>query len=229
MNSYLDENAAYWNAVDYDRPNVDHDVFRFYGQILKADFGLTGEEGQSLLDFGCGQGAAVNFFHDQGFDAYGVDISESDLSIAASRYPELAGQLKRIEKRPKETDSFFHGDFHVVIALQSLYYYSDSDLEARLMSLYNNMRDGGVFYASMVGQRHGMYGDSIPAGDGLRKVDLRDSDHQVYVNFTADEAELREKFNMFDGRHVGFYTHRLRSDWYENYHHTFVGVKDGVD
>ena len=54
--TYLTENYKYWQK-GYDAPNVESFIFRFYGFYLKKRKNLK------LLDFGCGQGAAVNFFN----------------------------------------------------------------------------------------------------------------------------------------------------------------------
>ena len=35
-----------------------------------------------VFDFGCGEGGALNFFHKQGFQVFGVDIAEKDLEVA---------------------------------------------------------------------------------------------------------------------------------------------------
>lgn len=225
MDTYLDDNKEYWEGLEYDRPNVDHDVFRFYGKILVPDFGLSGDNGERLLDFGCGQGSAVDFFAEKGFDAYGVDISGSDLEIARERYPSIADRFELIDESPDRTDRFFGGEFDVVLALQSLYYYSDTDLETRLQSLYDNLVPGGVIYASMMGERHGKFETAEPAADGLREVTPVDDSQPVYVNFTRDEEDLREKFHMFEPKHIGFYNFRFREDTLERFHHTFVGVK----
>ena len=86
--SYLDENRAYWER-GYNAVNVDHPVFRFYGRILKPDFGLGGNW-ERLVDFGCGQGAAVSFFQKHVFHARGVDVSETDIAAAKIRFPHIA-------------------------------------------------------------------------------------------------------------------------------------------
>jgi cyclopropane fatty-acyl-phospholipid synthase-like methyltransferase len=91
IESYLGDNKEYWEK-GYEAPNVDHHTFRFFGRILKPEFGLP-EHNEKLLDFGCGQGAAVNFFHMNGFDAYGVDISEKDISIARSRFSHIKNKF----------------------------------------------------------------------------------------------------------------------------------------
>ena len=43
---------------------------------------LLEKEKKKILDFGCGQGGNLNFFHKLGFDVYGVDISKKDINIA---------------------------------------------------------------------------------------------------------------------------------------------------
>jgi 2-polyprenyl-3-methyl-5-hydroxy-6-metoxy-1,4-benzoquinol methylase len=99
---YLAANKAYWER-GYIAPNVDACVFRFYGRILKPDFGLAGS-GETVVDFGCGQGAAVNFFNTQGFDAWGCDISETDISAAKIRYPHLHRKLCVVDPKPSRND-----------------------------------------------------------------------------------------------------------------------------
>ena len=91
LEGYPEDNRAYWER-GYDAPNVDHHTFRFLGRILRPDFGLPRNH-EKLLDFGCGQGAAVNFFRANGFDAEGVDISRTDIAIAKSRYPHINGHF----------------------------------------------------------------------------------------------------------------------------------------
>ena len=58
--TYFNKNATYW-AKSYEAPNVESFIFRFYGRILQHDFDLTGRGGENVLDFGCGQGAALSF------------------------------------------------------------------------------------------------------------------------------------------------------------------------
>ena len=73
--TYLTENYKYWQK-GYDAPNVESFIFRFYGFYLKKRKNLK------LLDFGCGQGAAVNFFNTVKVNSIGVDISEIDIKSA---------------------------------------------------------------------------------------------------------------------------------------------------
>ena len=126
--NYLDKNKAYWEQ-GYNSPSVDHPVFRFHGRILRPEFGLGGRF-EKLVDFGCGQGAAVSFFHQQGFNARGADISETDIAVAKIRYPHIAQNFAVCAPEPKANEYYgFAEDVAVVTAIQSLYYFSDHDFQ----------------------------------------------------------------------------------------------------
>lgn len=225
MEEYLKRNSEYWQT-GYDAQNVESFVFRPYGRIFKTEFGLTGSNHEKLLDFGCGQGAALRFFRSKGFDVYGVDISETDIARCQETMSDIRDHFAVITAAPSEEDVFFDGEYDLVIAVQALYYYSDSDLQRRLVSLHNQMKPGAILYATMMGPGHYMYEHSQPYKDGLRKVDfslprLQVSDY--YVNFTHSEDELIDRFSMFEKVHVGFYDAKYREDEGGSFHYTFVG------
>jgi hypothetical protein len=48
-------NINYWDGRYY-APNVESFIFRFYGRILKHDFGIDGSNQEKVFDFGCGEG-----------------------------------------------------------------------------------------------------------------------------------------------------------------------------
>jgi len=193
MKEYLKKNEEYWKK-GYEAENVESFVFRPYGRVFKYEFGLSGQNNEKLLDFGCGQGAALQFFKSKGFDVYGVDISETDINRCKQKMPDIQDHFAVIPPEPKENDIFFNGSYDLIIAVQSLYYYSDHDLEIRLKSLYNQMKPGALIYASMMGTGHYMYNHSHEYREGLRKIDFslpRLKVSNYYVNFTHSEADLR--------------------------------------
>ena len=72
MSDIIDSNTKYWDKGYYS-PNLESYVFRFYGRILKPDFNMPyADRRTNVLDFGCGQGAAVNYFNELGFRLMGV-------------------------------------------------------------------------------------------------------------------------------------------------------------
>ena len=87
--NYLKKNFQYWQKGYY-APNIEPAVFRFYGQFIKKKL----RKKINLLDFGCGQGSAVNFFNQQKINAYGIDISKKDISIAKKKYKKIKNKFR---------------------------------------------------------------------------------------------------------------------------------------
>ena len=225
--TYLGDQKEHWET-GYFAPNVESFVFRFYGRILSKDFGIDGRKGERILDFGCGQGAAVNYFHRLGFSAFGVDISETDIEAGRQQFPQVAANLAVIDPTPDPDRILCGGNFDCVIAVQSLYYFNDEDMATALDNLAANMRSGGVYCASMISPRHTLFDFSQDEGNGLRLVDYNNSrigKKKVHINFTKSEQHLLERFSMFEPVHVGFYSEKYRSDEGERHHFTFVGTK----
>jgi SAM-dependent methyltransferase len=109
-------------------------VFRFYGRILKHDFAHL--KGQRLVDFGCGRGTAVNFFHDTGYDAVGVDISETDIAAGRKLYPAIAERLQLCDMDPSKVPSYgFAENVAIVTAVQSPYYLDDAHFDVCIRKL----------------------------------------------------------------------------------------------
>lgn len=228
--SYLDDNKEYWEK-GYEAVSVDHPVFRFYGRVLKPDFGISGENGEKLLDFGCGQGASVEFFARYGFNAVGVDISNTDINVAKIRYPHIRNHFCVCDPNPNNNDFYgFKDDISVVTAIQSLYYLSDTDFKICIDKIYNSMKKGGVFYATMMGEKSKEFFDnSTYFNDGLREVAFKNDRLNVskyYISFIKNEEHLIEKFNMFKPVHTGYYCAKFRNDEGDGFHYTFCGIKE---
>jgi cyclopropane fatty-acyl-phospholipid synthase-like methyltransferase len=228
MKTYLQDNYEYWQK-GYEAENVESFVFRTYGRIFIPEFGLDGSNNEKLLDFGCGSGANLNFFHQKGFDVYGVDISHIDIERCKKRMNKIASHFSIIDSQPKTEDIFFGGEYDVVIAIQALYYFSDADFKVRMESIYKQMKKGAIIYATMMGPKcDWFYDNSVEAEDGLRKVDFstgRVEAKDYYVNFTENEEDLVKKFELFKPIHIGHYEDKIRQDEGTSFHYTFIGQK----
>lgn len=229
MQDYLKSNKEYWQR-GYMAPNVESFVFRFFGRVLKAELNL-GDKHEKLVDFGCGQGATVNFFSQLGFNAHGVDISETDIEIAKIRYPNISNHFSICDPDPSKVEFYgFPEDVSVVTGIQSFYYFSDEDFEICMDKIYRSMKKGGIFYATMMGPgQKQFYNNSEEYKNGLRKVNFKTSRYEVkdyFISFTMDEDHLRRRFKMFKPLHVGFYSQRFRNDEEESHHFTFCGIKE---
>jgi SAM-dependent methyltransferase len=236
MDNYLKINSDYWGQAIYDNPNPESYVFRIYGRILKYQFGLDGSGGENILDFGCGSGGNTKFFHEKGFNTFGVDQSEIDIQRCHMRLNEKKHQFKQINPECNKTDDWFNGTkFKIITSFQTLYYLNDLDLESRLISLNNMMDDQGIFIATMMHKSSWYYPMSRPSSNGMRfvkffreqdigRANLTINDH--YVNFTNSEEDLIEKFKIFKPLHTkGYYDGVYRDDQGSEKHLVFIGQK----
>lgn len=227
MSDYLSKNYEYWSK-GYDAGNVESHVFRMFGRILKYEFGIDGKKNEKTLDFGCGQGATSFFFKRNGFDVYGVDISEKDINVAKNAMPDVASHFEVIPAKPDTNDIFFGGQFDLITAVQSLYYLDNDDLNTRLTSINDMLKPNGFVYFTMMGKKHYMFEHAVPYQKGLWKVDFelpRLSAKNYFLQFIDSEEELKQKFDVFEPLHIGFYDHKLRSDEGSGFHYTFFGRK----
>ncbi len=226
MSDYLERNAAYWSGA-YDAPNVESFIFRFYGRILKFDYGIDGSNHERILDFGCGQGGALKFFDRLGFNCFGVDIAANDIAVARRTMPHIAHQLMTVEPKPSATRQFFGAEFDIVISIQTLDFLSDSDFAQAIKCLWHNMKPGAKIYASMNGwtmyyRNHGTY-----VGDGLWHVKFKTSrvDYDLFLNFVKSKEDMKNKFSLFKPIYLDYYDSSFREEGSE-FRYTFFGVKE---
>ena len=227
MDDYLEKNARYW-AGAYSAPNVESFIFRFYGRILKFDYGIDGSKHERLLDFGCGQGGALNYFDRLGFSCFGVDIAKNDIEMARSNMPHIAHQTRIIDPVPDPGLIFFREvSFDVVISIQTLDFLSNSDFEKAIECLYNNMKPGAKIYASMNAwdmyyRKFGEY-----AGDGLWHIRMKTDrlDYDLFLNFVRNKEEMRDKFKLFKPVYLDHYDSSFRHEGSE-LRYTFFGIKE---
>jgi SAM-dependent methyltransferase len=222
---YLARNQEYWSGT-YDAPNAESFIFRFYGRILRFDYGIDGSNHERLLDFGCGQGGALRFFDQKGFDVYGVDIAEKDLQVARQVMPHRRHQLALVSPEPNSDAVLFGGGFDIVTSIQTLDFLSNSDFAKAIRCLYNNMKPGALIYASMNGYSMYYRRHATEAGDGLWHVRFKTSrvDYDLYLNFVKDKDEMRDRFALFKPIYLDYYDSSFREEGSE-FRYTFFGQK----
>lgn len=227
MVDYLRENLNFWRKP-YVADNVESFVFRVFGRVFRTELGIDGSNGEKLLDFGCGSGATLNFFKSNGFDVYGVDISEPAIRACKDRMPEIMDHFRVIDPKPRVNQVFFEGGYDVITAIQSLYYFDDNDFSVCLESLYRQLKPGGIIYASMIGKQSGFYENSVEFANGLRTVNMKTTRLDIrdyHVNFTLSMQHIEKKFSQFEKLHVGYYSGLYLEEEGPDFHYTFIGRK----
>ena len=230
--NYLEQNKKYWERgyKGYPDENIESFIFRPYGRIIEEYYqkGSMLQDNRKMLDFGCGSGQPLVFFKSKGFNVFGVDISERNIEICKKRMPDIQKNFSCVQPLPKLNQVFFGGNFSLITAIQSLYYFSNEDLEVTLESLYHQMVDGALIYATMIGSKSWCYKKSIPFSKGLRLFSAETRNGKIdehCVNFTTSEKSLKRKFHFFEPLHVGFHSEKYRNEEGVDFHYTFVGKK----
>jgi SAM-dependent methyltransferase len=230
--NYLLANDSYWKN-EYTADNVDHvdhTVFRSAGRILKPDFNLPNNH-EKLLDFGCGTGAAVNYYNKLGFEAFGVDSSATAIIKAKSRYPNISDNFLQINMNPfMNHEHYVAKKYTVVTAFQSLYYFDKLHFHEVVRSLHKMLEPGGVFIATMMSRLSAQfYLNSQNTKDSyLREVNFSDKRQKIekyFMSFIEDEDDLKNKFDLFKPVHIGYYSAKFRSDEGDGHHYIFCGTK----
>jgi len=225
MKKYLVKNQNYWNS-GYFAPNVESYIFRFYGYFLKPNK-ITGRK--KILDFGCGQGSAVNYFNKLGYNAIGVDISKTDLENARKFYKKFKKKFIQVDPDPSIQNYYgFKNNIDVVVAAQSLYFFKSSDLRICLNKIKSSMRKGGIIFATMQSPKHYYFKNAKKYEDGLYEVKLKNKRVNVsshYINYTMSKKDLLKKFDMFQPIEIGYYDMGLTKNEPQTHHYTFIGRK----
>jgi SAM-dependent methyltransferase len=135
-------NAAVWQRLYAEGKNdlrYPNDLLVRLGARL-----LSKDRDRRILDFGFGTGANLLHFAAQGFETYGVEISEYALARATERLQAaaLSGDLHLIRagQRLPYADCFFD----VVYAWQVLYYHSRDGWKSTVGELERVTRKGGL-------------------------------------------------------------------------------------
>ncbi|MEK5231769.1 methyltransferase domain-containing protein [Lysinibacillus sp. FSL K6-0232] len=128
-----------WNAQLYD---YKHDFVSKFGESL-IDV-LAPQNGESILDVGCGTGDLAYEISTYGATVIGVDASAEMIAAAQHKYPAIAFQAMDATAMP------FTNSFDAVFSNAALHWIKQPDLA--IQHIYQALKDGGRFIAEMGGQ-----------------------------------------------------------------------------
>jgi cyclopropane fatty-acyl-phospholipid synthase-like methyltransferase len=156
-------------------------------------------EHEKLLEFGCGQGAN-------------------------------ADQLSVCPASPDQNQYYGWGcDISVIVCAQSIYYFTEEHFNSVLQKMYDSMKPGGIFFATMISHNHTYFEHSQETDDPwLRKVSFKGRRFDLedyYVFFTKDKNDCEEKFRIFNKLYVGEYMMQLEENETNNHHWVYIGQK----
>jgi trans-aconitate methyltransferase len=128
-----------WNTLLYDKK---HDFVFKYGEYLVQM--LTPQEGERILDIGCGTGYLTNLIANAGAFVTGMDNSIDMIAKARNEYPHLPFRLASV------TDFDFNEPFDAMFSNAVLHWVTEK--EQAIKSMYNNLKPGGRLVLEMGGK-----------------------------------------------------------------------------
>jgi 2-polyprenyl-3-methyl-5-hydroxy-6-metoxy-1,4-benzoquinol methylase len=162
------------------------------GSAAARLFPVSFPPGSRVLDVGCGSGRDVNALIEAGYEATGVDGSESMLREAASRYPSLGGRMT-VDSLPLLA-SIPDGVYDGILCWAVLMHVPEEHLFDTVFNLRRLLKPGGRLLISTPLQ-----------GPTVDRITLRDADGRLFNGVTPEN--LRFLFEK-----IGF---RLLNRWDE--------------
>lgn len=206
---------------------VDSSFVSLYFNEMRTLLKKNGKR-KRALDFGCSLGINSSFLQEQGFDVYGIDISQTAIEKCVKQHGFCREKFvaANILQRGQEIWNLFpQVTFDLVIAANVLYYFTGEDIEKVLGQFDDVMSPDGVFYANMCTTRTSFLQHAEKNQLGMYEVRQAGSIHRVtYVNPIRERPDMALLFRRFSEK--GIFHSQIeasREMYMENYH--FVGVK----
>ena len=213
--------------IDYGTLYPEGHIIRLYEHFLKYEYNVTGENQETLLDFGCGNGTHTEYFRSKGFDAYGVDIIPKAITQAKARFTENESHFSLIDLYQSPGD-VFEQSYDVIVCNQVLYYLDNDKLRLVIDQLRQLLKPCGLIYITMMGTNNHYWQKAKNAENGLSKVTLTGRlDETTYINFIHSESDLKDRFSQFTPEYLGYYDSSSREG--STFHYQFLGKKLTTD
>lgn len=199
-------------------------IIRAHKQVLEWELNFPAGK---ILDFGCGTGANLKYFVDQGYEPYGCDTSATAIGRCKKSLPAYQSNFVTSLAEPNLERDFPGLGFDLFLSNQVLYYLDDVSIAKLAQQAHAKLRKGGVFIASMMANSC-WFADNVVGKEGdFSKVELSTArlKQTTLINF-KDRDELLDLFSPFRKLHLGIYGANVREDEGRADHHLFIGIKD---
>jgi trans-aconitate methyltransferase len=180
-NSRSGDEGMIWDATLYDHK---HSFVAKYGEDVLG--WLHPQQGEQILDIGCGTGTLTKKIGESGAIVTGIDASEEMITKARQAYPNIRFFIK------DATNFSFDEKFDAAFSNATFHWIKDQP--GAIQSIYKNLKSGGRFVYEM-GAKHNI--ERIH--NAIKKVLIDDGFEENtriglnYFSSAAEQAALLEK------------------------------------
>ena len=115
-----------------------------------------------VLDLGCGAGRNLIYMANQGFEAHGLEISETGINFTKKRLKKR--NLKaHVVKGDMHLLPYTDSCFDAIICLFTIYHQKLKGIQETISQIHHVLRKGGVLLANFHSKRSSMYGKGVKA------------------------------------------------------------------
>jgi SAM-dependent methyltransferase len=198
-------------------------IIRVNKHILEWELGMRGGR---VFDFGCGAGAHLKYFSDQGYEPFGCDTSVTAIESCRRAMPAWSANFHATPVNPDLPSLFAGGRFDIFMSNQVLYFLDDPGIASIVEQAHRMVVPGGVFLATMMAPTcwYARYIKGERDGFKVVQLDTPRQKGELLINFKGRE-QLRSLFAPFAPLHIGSYGSHVREEEGSTDHWIFVGRK----
>ena len=148
MQTFYDELASEYDKLFYDWNSTTREQAALLDKLFR-DCGF--DKSARVLDCACGIGTQAIGLASLGYPVTASDISRGELAEAEKRAEEHGVRIRFACADFRALQRAFSGQFEIVIAMDNAlpHMLTKTDLEAAARSITNQMKNGGIFVASI--------------------------------------------------------------------------------
>ncbi|GFI15503.1 hypothetical protein IMSAGC009_00662 [Lachnospiraceae bacterium] len=163
-------------------------MISYYYNIVRSHIFSGGGYRPKVLEFACGTGANLLFFHSIGFEVYGIDSSESaiDRCVNRSGFSKENFSAKNILSECRICDIFPGIKFDLIICLSALSYFNNEDIFLLNKQFSEVLREDGIIYTNMY--------------TTLREWPLEKSDNGLYIAMDSGSVNEVTYLNLIEDK-----------------------------
>jgi ubiquinone/menaquinone biosynthesis C-methylase UbiE len=180
-----------WNRIllhpEYSSEEPDELVVNFIKLLKKRKAG-------KILDLGCGAGRHIAYIAAQGFEVYGLDVSETGLKKTRERLKKRNLEAFLV-KCDMKLLPFMDSCFSAMICLNTIYHQRRDEIQQTISEVHRTLNKNGLLLANFHSKRSHRYRCGIKVEENTFMD--QDGPEKGVLHHFVDENELKLFFKNF--------------------------------